>query len=50
LLHRVRFDLPERDFHVVRHVARCQSRAAHALLSMVTAPFARSSRGTVVLP
>jgi DNA-binding transcriptional LysR family regulator len=42
LLHRVRFDLPERDFHVVRHVARCQSRAADALLSMVTAPFARS--------
>jgi DNA-binding transcriptional LysR family regulator len=44
LLHRVCFDLPERDFHVVRHVARCQSRAADALLSMVTAPFARSSR------
>jgi len=42
LLHRVGFDLPERDFHVVRHAARCQSRAADALLSMVTAPFARS--------
>jgi len=42
LLHRVRFNLPERDFQVVRHVARCCSRAADALLSMVTAPFARS--------
>jgi DNA-binding transcriptional LysR family regulator len=42
LLHRVRFDLPGRDFQVVRHVARCRSRAADALLSMVTAPFARS--------
>jgi hypothetical protein len=39
----VQFDLPERDFHVVRHVARRHSRAADALLSMVTAPFARSS-------
>ena len=35
LLHRVRFNLPERDFHVVRHVARCRSKAADALLSMV---------------
>jgi DNA-binding transcriptional LysR family regulator len=43
LLHRVRFNLPERDFQVVRHVARCSNRAADALLSMVTAPF-RSSR------
>jgi DNA-binding transcriptional LysR family regulator len=41
LLHRVRFNLPERDFHVLRHVARCRSRAADALLSMVTAPVAR---------
>jgi hypothetical protein len=39
----VRFNLPERDFQVVRHVARCSNRAADALLSMVTAPF-RSSR------
>jgi len=46
LLHRVRFDLPERDFQVVRHVARCRSGAADALLSMVTAPFARSSHAT----
>jgi DNA-binding transcriptional LysR family regulator len=42
LLHRVRFNLPERDFQVVRHVARRCSRAADALLSMVTAPCARS--------
>jgi DNA-binding transcriptional LysR family regulator len=42
LLHRVRFDLPERDFQVLRHVARCRSRAADELLSIVTAPFARS--------
>jgi DNA-binding transcriptional LysR family regulator len=44
LLHRVRFNLPERDFQVVRHVARCRNRAADALLSMLTAPFARFSR------
>ena len=35
LLHRVRFNLPERYFQVVRHVARCRNRAADALLSMV---------------
>jgi DNA-binding transcriptional LysR family regulator len=44
LLHRVRFNLLERDFQVVRHVARRCSRAADALLSMVTAPVGRSSR------
>jgi DNA-binding transcriptional LysR family regulator len=37
LLHRVRFDLPERDFQAVRHVTRCRSRAADTLLSMITA-------------
>jgi DNA-binding transcriptional LysR family regulator len=42
LLHRVRFNLPERDFQVVWHVARCRSRAADALLSMVRVP----TRGT----
>jgi DNA-binding transcriptional LysR family regulator len=42
LLHRVRFDLPERAFHVVRHVERHCSSAVSALLSIVTAPFARS--------
>jgi DNA-binding transcriptional LysR family regulator len=49
LLHRVCFDLPARDFHVVRHVARCRSRAADALLSIVTAPFARSPRTEAAL-
>lgn len=38
LLHRVRFNLPERAFHVVRHLTRCRNGAADALLSMVTAP------------
>jgi DNA-binding transcriptional LysR family regulator len=46
LLHRVRFDLPERDFQVVRHVARCRSKAADALLSMVTAPLANHGRNS----
>jgi DNA-binding transcriptional LysR family regulator len=41
LLHRVRFDLPERAFHVVRHVQRHRSSAVSALLAMVTAPFAQ---------
>jgi DNA-binding transcriptional LysR family regulator len=42
LLHRVSLDLPAHDFQVVRRVARYRRRAADALLSMVTAPFARS--------
>ena len=41
LLHRAPFNLPERDFQVVRHAAHCRSRAADALLSMVVAPFVR---------
>jgi DNA-binding transcriptional LysR family regulator len=36
LLHQVQFDLPERDFHVVRHADRYRSRAVDALLSIVT--------------
>jgi DNA-binding transcriptional LysR family regulator len=48
LLHRVRFNLPERNFQVVRHVARCRSRAADALLSMVTAPPGMSSMGKLM--
>jgi DNA-binding transcriptional LysR family regulator len=36
LLHRVRFNLPEREFHVVRHLTRRRNGAADALLSMVT--------------
>ena len=41
LLHQVRFDLPERAFHVVRHVERHPSSAVSALLTLVTAPFAQ---------
>jgi DNA-binding transcriptional LysR family regulator len=37
LLHQVHFELPERDFNVVRHVERYRSSAVSALLSMVTA-------------
>jgi DNA-binding transcriptional LysR family regulator len=37
LLHQVPFDLPERDFHVVRHPERYSSRAVDTLLEMVTA-------------
>jgi DNA-binding transcriptional LysR family regulator len=44
LLRQVRFDLPERAFHVVRHVERYRSSAVSALLSMVTAPFAQSRK------
>jgi DNA-binding transcriptional LysR family regulator len=42
LLHQVRFDLPERAFHVVRHLERHRSNAVSALVSLVTAPFAQS--------
>jgi DNA-binding transcriptional LysR family regulator len=42
LLRRVPFDLPERDFYVVRHVERHRSKAVDALLPMVTASFAQS--------
>jgi DNA-binding transcriptional LysR family regulator len=35
LLHQVRFDLPERDYHVLQHRARHRSRAAQALLDLV---------------
>jgi DNA-binding transcriptional LysR family regulator len=44
LLHQVQFNLPERDFNVVRHVERHRSKAVEALLSMVTASFARSRK------
>jgi DNA-binding transcriptional LysR family regulator len=36
LLHQVNFRLPEREFHVLRHRERHLSRAAEALLTMVT--------------
>jgi len=35
LLYHVKIDLPEREFHVVRHVERYQSRAANALLEIL---------------
>ena len=43
LLHKVDFALPEREFHVLRHRERYQSRAAEALLAMV----ARSPAGSI---
>jgi len=36
LLHQVGLALPERDFHVVRHVERYRSRAADALLAIIS--------------
>jgi DNA-binding transcriptional LysR family regulator len=41
LLHQVPFDLPVRNFHVVRHSERYRSGAVDALLEMVTAQSAR---------
>jgi len=38
LLHQVPIDLPERNFYVVRHLERHRSKAAEALLAMVTMP------------
>ncbi len=35
LLQQLRYRLPEREFHVLRHLERYQSRAADALLSMI---------------
>jgi DNA-binding transcriptional LysR family regulator len=35
LLHQVRFHLPEREFHVLRHRGRYQTRAATALLALM---------------
>lgn len=36
LLHRVEIDLPERDFYVLRHRERYHSRAADALLALIS--------------
>jgi DNA-binding transcriptional LysR family regulator len=45
LLHQVTFRLPEREFHVLRHRERYQSRAAEALLAvMARSPADGSSR------
>lgn len=38
LLHHVRLDMPERDFHVIRHRERYQSRAAGELLALIAGP------------
>lgn len=38
LLHHVRFALPEREFHVLRHSQRYRSRAADALLACIAPP------------
>jgi DNA-binding transcriptional LysR family regulator len=36
LLHHVRLDMPERDFRVIRHRDRYQTRAAGELLALIT--------------
>ena len=36
LLHQVGFTLPDRDFHVLRHAERYSSRAADALMAVIT--------------
>jgi DNA-binding transcriptional LysR family regulator len=36
LLHQVRLALPERDFHVLHHAERYRSRAADALLDIIS--------------
>ena len=44
LLHQVPIELPERNFYVVRHLERHCSKAADALLAMVTAPLTRTRK------
>ena len=50
LLHQVAFRLPEREFHVLRHRERYRSRAAEALLGIVTRSSAVKTRRTRLLP
>jgi len=50
LLHQVAFRLPEREFHVLRHRERYRSRAAEALLGIVTRSSAVRTRGARLLP
>ena len=50
LLHQVSFRLPEREFHVLRHRERYRSRAAEALLGIVTRSSAVRTRRTRLLP
>lgn len=42
LLHHVQLNLPERDFLVLRHVERYRTRAADALLAIISVPLART--------
>jgi DNA-binding transcriptional LysR family regulator len=50
LLHQVAFRLPEREFHVLRHRERYRSRAAEALLGIVTKSHAVATRRPRALP
>ena len=46
LLHQLAFRLPEREFHVLRHRERYRSRAAEALLALMTRSSARGTGRT----
>jgi len=50
LLHQVPFRLPEREFHVLRHRERYRSRAAEALLGIVTRSSGFRTRRATLLP
>ena len=50
LLHQVSFRLPEREFHVLRHRERYRSRAAEALLGIVTRSSAFRTRRAKLRP
>jgi len=50
LLHQVSFRLPEREFHVLRHRERYRSRAAEALLGIVTRSSGFRTRRAKLLP
>ena len=44
LLHRVKLDLPERAFYVLRHRERTHGGAAEALLALIAGPRARTRK------
>ena len=48
LLYQVAFRLPEREFHILRHRERYQSRAADALLAIIARPSAQTARYTAI--
>jgi DNA-binding transcriptional LysR family regulator len=50
LLHQVPIELPERNFYVVRHLERHRSKAAEALLAMVTPSLSRTRRSYTKRP